>query len=104
MAGHGKDKVSGSIYNIDSDQNMSYYTYILKSQKDGRRYIGYTRDLERRLNEHNEGLTDATKNRRPLILVWSREFETEIEARRFEQYLKKLKGGNEFKKIVAMPL
>jgi len=32
-----------------------FYVYILKSEKDGKLYIGYTNDLKRRLEEHNSG-------------------------------------------------
>ena len=39
-----------------------YYVYVIKSSE-GRLYIGYTGDLERRLAEHNEGKTRSTKGR-----------------------------------------
>ncbi|MBI2459690.1 MAG: GIY-YIG nuclease family protein, partial [Parcubacteria group bacterium] len=42
-----------------------YYTYILKSLKDGRRYIGYTSNILVRLQFHNSGINPSTKNRRP---------------------------------------
>ncbi len=32
-----------------------YYTYILKSQKDGTLYTGSTNDLRKRLKQHNAG-------------------------------------------------
>ena len=31
------------------------YVYLLISEKDGNFYTGSTRDLKRRLNEHNDG-------------------------------------------------
>ena len=45
-----------------------YYTYILKSIKDGKYYYGHTADLSLRLKEHNNGKVRATKGRRPLII------------------------------------
>ncbi|HDZ42273.1 MAG TPA: GIY-YIG nuclease family protein, partial [Bacteroidetes bacterium] len=33
---------------------MKYFVYILRSTIDSSFYIGYTKDLERRLKEHNE--------------------------------------------------
>ena len=39
-----------------------YYTYVLKSLKDGKNYIGSTSDLALRLKFHNEGLNKSTKN------------------------------------------
>lgn len=50
--------------------NMFYYTYILKSEKDGKFYTGYTKDLKLRLEEHNKGKVPSTKERAPLILVY----------------------------------
>jgi len=47
-----------------------FYTYVLKSKKDNELYIGYSSNLSRRLAEHDKGLIEATKNRRPLELVY----------------------------------
>ncbi len=47
-----------------------YYTYVLRSCKDDNLYIGYTEDIEERFKKHNNGLVLATKNRRPLELVY----------------------------------
>jgi len=49
---------------------MFYYTYILESRKDGKLYIGYTNDLAQRKNEHDQGLVESTKNRRPFELIY----------------------------------
>jgi putative endonuclease len=49
---------------------MFYYIYVLKSLKDDNLYIGKTKDLKKRLKYHNQGLVLATKNRRPLKLVY----------------------------------
>jgi putative endonuclease len=72
-----------------------FYTYILKSLKDGRRYIGYTNNISNRLKFHNNGLNPSTKNRRPLILLCYKTFEARIEAIRYERYLKSLKVGGQ---------
>jgi len=47
-----------------------YYTYVLKSKKDGKLYIGWTNDLKYRFSFHNKGNVVATKDRRPLILIY----------------------------------
>jgi len=47
-----------------------FYTYVLKSLKDDKLYIGFSENLKKRLNEHNKGLVEATKPRRPLTLVY----------------------------------
>jgi putative endonuclease len=67
---------------------MPYIVYILKSKKDGKRYIGFTEDLERRLFEHKSGLVISTKYRRLLTLIYHEEFETKSEAMAREKYFK----------------
>jgi putative endonuclease len=46
------------------------YTYILKSEKDRKLYVGWTNDLKKRILEHNSGKVTATQYRRPLELVY----------------------------------
>jgi putative endonuclease len=69
-----------------------FYVYILLSQNDNKRYIGFTDDLDRRLNEHNSGLVKSTKNRRPLILVYKEEFKEKFDAMKREREIKAKKG------------
>lgn len=47
-----------------------FYTYVLKSKKDDRLYIGFSTNLKKRLEEHNKGLVEITKSRRPFKLVY----------------------------------
>ena len=49
---------------------MLFYTYVLRSDKDGKLYIGWTDSLKQRIQRHNQGLVTATKDRRPLALVY----------------------------------
>lgn len=65
-----------------------YYLYVLKSQKDGKGYIGSTNDLKRRLSERQNGLVVSTKARRPLKLVYYEAYCSESDARRREKNLK----------------
>ncbi|MBI2251977.1 MAG: GIY-YIG nuclease family protein [Armatimonadetes bacterium] len=51
--------------------------YILKSISSGKYYIGSTADLNRRLNEHQEGRVISTRNLRPLELVFYQKFNNE---------------------------
>ena len=79
-----------------------YFVYILKSLKDNKYYIGQTDNIDLRLKRHNNGLVQSTKSRTPLVLIRKETFGTRGEARKRENYLKKLKGGNEFKKIIGL--
>lgn len=78
-----------------------YHVYILKSLKDGRLYIGQTNALAGRFEYHNRGRVKSTKNRRPFTLLVAKEFATRAEVVKMERYLKSLKKGNEFKRILT---
>ncbi len=67
---------------------MFYYTYILKSQKDGKLYTGYTKDLRKRLNQHNKGLSTYTKGRGPFVLIYYEACLLENKAKSRELFLK----------------
>ena len=79
---------------------MTYFVYILKSLKDSGYYIGQTDNIDSRIKKHNCGYVKSTQARRPFILIKKETLNTRGEARKRENYLKKLKGGNEFKKII----
>jgi len=76
-----------------------YWVYILKSLKDSKRYIGFTNDLIRRINEHNSGLVKSTKNRKPLILIHTEEYSTKEEAAERERFYKSGKGRELLKQM-----
>ncbi|MCS7229862.1 MAG: GIY-YIG nuclease family protein [Candidatus Kryptonium sp.] len=80
---------------------MSYFVYILKSLKDDNFYIGHTRDISKRLNQHNSGKVKATKGRRPLKLIYVEKFETRSEAFKREKFLKSPAGYFEKMDIIA---
>ncbi|OGD62590.1 hypothetical protein A2160_06165 [Candidatus Beckwithbacteria bacterium RBG_13_42_9] len=73
-----------------------YYAYILYSRKDNKLYYGHTCDLIRRCQEHQNGKVQATKGRRPLILVYYEAYLSEIDAINRE---KSLKTGKERERI-----
>ena len=70
-----------------------FYVYVLKSKSDGKLYIGYTSDLRKRINEHNNGLVRATRPRVPLLLVYYEAYVSEKDARRREKMLKSFSGS-----------
>lgn len=65
-----------------------YYTYVLRSQKDNKHYIGFTEDLERRFEEHNDRLVKATKHRIPFELVYYEACLCKEDAIKREKYFK----------------
>ena len=65
-----------------------FYTYILKSIKDKRLYIGATGDLRKRVKEHNSGAVRSTKGRIPFKLVYYEAYGAEEDAWKREHNLK----------------
>jgi len=65
-----------------------YQVYILKSKKDNSLYVGYTNNIERRLNEHNTGQVKYTESRKPWNLVYYESFASLEDARQRERNLK----------------
>ena len=47
-----------------------YYVYILKSEKSGQWYTGYTNNLRKRLSQHNLGKSTWTKKGIPWQLIY----------------------------------
>ncbi len=68
------------------------YVYALRSQRDGRFYVGFTGDLKRRLVEHNAGRVDSTRTRAPLELIYYEACRDPRDATRREKYLKSAWG------------
>ncbi len=71
-----------------------YIVYILFSEKDKKRYVGCTSNINRRLDEHNSGLVTSTKNRRPLNLIYSEVYDNKIDALEGKLFLKLEKEEN----------
>lgn len=65
-----------------------YYTYVLLSKRDNRFYTGFTKDIELRFEQHQKGLVESTKNRRPLALIYYEACLCQQDATHREKYLK----------------
>jgi putative endonuclease len=76
-----------------------YFIYILQSLKDWRSYVGYSRNIQNRLVQHNAGQVSATKDRRPLKLIFFESFETEQQAKKRELYWKSGAGRRKMKSL-----
>lgn len=85
---------------------MSYFVYIVECV-DKSFYTGYTTDLKRRVEEHNNSTKGAkyTKGRTPVVLRYFEEYTTVNEALKREHDIKKLsrlEKENLFKKLVIV--
>lgn len=74
-----------------------YYCYILLCS-DSKTYIGATNDLKDRIQRHQKGYVEATKNRLPVKLISYFAFSNKYIAFNFEQYLKSGSGRAFLKK------
>jgi len=66
-----------------------HYVYLLRSLKDESFYIGYTKDLRKRIKEHNQGKTKSIKCKIPLELIYYEAYKNKTDARKRELELKK---------------
>ena len=69
-----------------------FYTYVLHSKKDMQFYVGLTKDLKLRFEQHKRGLVESTKDRRPLELVYYEACIDKTDAVHREKYLKSYLG------------
>ena len=70
-----------------------HYTYVLRSEADGRFYSGATDDLRARVAAHEKGRVRSTSYRRPLRLVYYEACLHADDAYRRERYVKSGRGG-----------
>ena len=80
-----------------------FYVYIIRG-KGNKHYIGYTDNLQRRIEEHNRGKTKSNKSFAPFELIYHENYATEIEAINRERKIKSYKGGIAFKKLINKTL
>jgi len=77
---------------------MFYFVYVIQSKKDNKFYTGYTKNLKLRFEQHQKGLIESTKDRRPLKLVYFEGCLNQQDALRREKYLKTFYGKMFIKK------
>ena len=68
---------------------MSYYVYMLKSKCHKKiTYVGYTKDLKKRINLHNTGKGAKFTRGRQWVLIYKEIFKSKNEAISREYYIK----------------
>jgi len=81
-------KLMCELYPAPFSMEKFYYVYILKNEKEKSLYIGFTNNLEERLDKHNQGLVKYTQRKVPWKLVCFEGFNNEEDARKREKNLK----------------
>ena len=79
-----------------------YYVYVIKSEKNGKHYIGYSEDLESRLLSHNLGKVRSTKAYKPYKVIYKEEYKDKTAARKREIFLKSGQGREQLKNKFSM--
>ena len=79
-----------------------YFIYILYSVSANKYYVGHTDNLERRLFEHNNGMTRFTSNiASDWIIMYTETFESRTLAAKREREIKARKSRVHIKSLIA---
>ena len=70
---------------------MSYFVYVIGSLKKSKpkTYVGWTKDLNKRLRKHNLGKGAKSTKGRKWKIIYHETFNSKVKAMRREYYLKK---------------
>jgi putative endonuclease len=81
-----------------------YYVYLLRSQKNGKIYTGYTTDLKRRVKDHFSKHVHTTYRMGEVKLIYYEAFTDKSDATEREGYLKTTKGKRTVKLMLKNTL
>jgi putative endonuclease len=77
-----------------------FYVYYLESLNNDFRYVGFTSDLKKRLEEHNSCQNKSTKAYAPYKVIFYEAYLDVEDARRRENYLKTTAGREALRKML----
>ena len=80
-------------------RKLMFYVYAIKSLKKNYIYVGLTANTERRIAEHNEKKEKTTRSYAPFETILTEVYDTRIEARKREKYLKSGAGKEYLKSL-----
>lgn len=80
---------------------QSWRVYLIRNNRNAL-YCGVTNDIERRFNQHQSGKgAKALKGKGPLVLEWSKSFESKIYAMKVEYFIKQLPKNKKEKIVIG---
>jgi putative endonuclease len=89
---------------LEADQIDGYHVYLLRCS-DGSFYCGITKDIERRIREHNDGVgAKYTRGRGPVELLAFTPRLSKPDALRFEHSVKSVKKMDKLSCFTLEPL
>ncbi|HFB68339.1 MAG TPA: hypothetical protein ENJ66_05200, partial [Calditrichae bacterium] len=62
--------MNGSSITTNFAYSEAHFVYVLLSLKDHNLYIGFSKNIVQRFNEHQQGKVRVTKHRRPFVLLY----------------------------------
>jgi putative endonuclease len=77
-----------------------FFTYIIQSKKDNSFYIGSTSNLNKRVNDHNDGFSPYTSKKMPWKLVYYEKYENKSDAIKRELFLKKQRNRDFYIRLI----
>ncbi|MFZ5553007.1 MAG: GIY-YIG nuclease family protein [Bacteroidota bacterium] len=83
---------------------LPFCVYVLFSEKDRLLYVGFSTNLEQRIENHNSGGTKSTSCRRPLKLIFCEHYLFEEDARKREFYFKTTAGKKALRLMLGSTL
>ncbi len=75
-----------------------FYVYVIEGLKNSNVYVGYTKDLIKRLKEHNQGLNFSTKPYKSWKCIYYEACLNENDAKLREKYFKTTQGNRLLKR------
>ena len=81
-----------------------YVVYILESEKTGKYYTGYTRNIDERIACHNAGKVKSTRSASPWKIVYTEEHHTQRDAMAREMQIKSWKRRKAIEKLIHGPI
>ena len=75
---------------------MQFFVYVIRNPE-GRLYIGFTEDLENRIDKHKNGKSGWTRSRGTWVLVHYETFTNRTDALKRELYLKQGRANQELR-------
>ena len=79
---------------------MAYRVYVIQNPA-GKFCIGLSDDVERRIEQHNLGVSKWTRGKGPWKVIWQSTDMNLSDARKLELLLKRQKGGNGFYRMIG---
>jgi putative endonuclease len=79
---------------------MVYRVYVIQNREE-KFYIGLSDDVDRRVQQHNSGVSKWTRGKGPWTPIWQSREMSLSNARKLELLLKRQKGGDGFYRIIG---